>query len=482
MLSKKSHLELLTICYRRASSSVLAANLEMPKFEMTSETATQLPPFPSFKETWPKRIVDDSTPSWPQQATASNSTRLLQDIDTFIFDADGVLWLGGSAIPGSAEFIHNLLAQGKRVLLLTNNATKSRPMFYEKLRALNFPEQLTHDVLINPAIVLTDLLIRAGFPQTKKKVYLIGEQGIRDELKGAGIDFFGHGPEKILPQNLQIFNHKENFEEKPENVGAVVVGYEKFFNYQKLLKATNYLRNEETLFVATNEDETCPSSDPSLVIPDAGPIVAAVKCASGREPITVGKPNSASFNYICRRWKINPSKTMMIGDRMNTDILFGRKHGMKTLLVLSGCHQLEDIRLAVHRSLPSLIPDLFSSSLGALLPKERALPLCASGREPITVGKPNSASFNYICRRWKINPSKTMMIGDRMNTDILFGRKHGMKTLLVLSGCHQLEDIRLAVHRSLPSLIPDLFSSSLGALLPKERALPLWNRCEIDIE
>ena len=70
-------------------------------------------------------------------------------------------------------------------------------------------------------------------------------------------------------------------------------------------------------------------------------MVAAVKTACGREPLTVGKPNTPAFEYICRRWgvdSIDPRRTLMIGDRVNTDVKFGRDHGLRTLLVLSGCH------------------------------------------------------------------------------------------------------------------------------------------------
>ena len=93
------------------------------------------------------------------------------------------------------------------------------------------------------------------------------------------------------------------------------MGYEKHFNYHKLMKAANYLQHDHCLFVATNEDETCPGPKPDVVIPDAGPLVAALRCASGREPITVGKPNTPAFDFICARWKINPSRTLMVGDR-----------------------------------------------------------------------------------------------------------------------------------------------------------------------
>ncbi|KJH51520.1 hypothetical protein DICVIV_02257 [Dictyocaulus viviparus] len=98
-----------------------------------------------------------------------------------------------------------------------------------------------------------------------------------------------------------------------------------------------------------------------------GPLVAAVRCASGREPVTAGKPNTPSFDYIRRQWNITPERTMMIGDRLDTDIKFGRSHEMKTLLVLSGRHKLEDVMRNRAKGHFEMVPDYYSPSLEALL-------------------------------------------------------------------------------------------------------------------
>ncbi|KAK6053481.1 phosphoglycolate/pyridoxal phosphate phosphatase family protein [Cooperia oncophora] len=291
---------------------------------------------------------------------------VLPHIDTFIFDADGVLWLGDEVIPGSPALIDYLIQHNKRVIVLTNNATKSRAVYAEKLARLGFNRKLDKESLVNPAAVVADALHRAGIAGYKK-VYLIGAQGVRDEMDALGIEYFGHGPEPFDDSDGSTFLYDI---ELTEDV-AVVVGYEKHFNYHKLMKAANYLRQRHCLFLATNEDETCPGPNPNVVTPDAGPIVAAVRCASGREPITVGKPNTPSFDYIRRRWNIDPERTMMVGDRYsdrtNTDVKFGRDHGMKTLLVLSGCHQLEDIMENHQNDLFDMVPDYFATCLRALL-------------------------------------------------------------------------------------------------------------------
>lgn len=294
-------------------------------------------------------------------------SKVMKTIDTFIFDADGVLWLGESVMPGSPRLIDYLVKHNKQIIVLTNNATKSRAVYAKKLAKLGYnSSKMNKNNLVNPAAVVADTLHRAGLDG--KRVYLIGEQGLRDEMDELGIEYFGHGPEKKQDEadGSGAFMYDIKLE---ENVGAVVVGYEKHFDYIKMMKASNYLREEGVLFVATNEDETCPGPNPEVVIPDAGPIVAAIKCASGRDPLTVGKPCTPAFNYIKRKWNINPSRTMMIGDRTNTDVKFGRDHGMKTLLVLSGCHQIEDIIENQMNERDDMVPDYVAPCLGALVPE-----------------------------------------------------------------------------------------------------------------
>nr|QWX94377.1 putative phosphoglycolate/pyridoxal phosphate phosphatase family protein [Steinernema ceratophorum] len=294
--------------------------------------------------------------------------RILEDIDTFIFDADGVLWLGESVMPGSPALVDFLLKKGKTVIVLTNNATKSRAVYSEKLAKLGYNKQIGKNNIVNPAAVVADTLHRSGLTRDKK-VYLIGTQGIKDELDDLGIQYFGDGPDPVENHHdgKTAFIYDLELEEDVDDVGAVVVGYERHFNYIKLMKAANYLKDESCLFVATNEDETCPGPNPNTVIPDAGPLVGAVKIASGREPVVVGKPNTPAFEYICRRWEINPQRTMMIGDRTNTDVKFGKDHGLKTCLVLSGCHQVEDIVDNHENDRHDMIPHFYAKNLGSLV-------------------------------------------------------------------------------------------------------------------
>lgn len=309
-------------------------------------------------------------PVFPRQLDTHLLEELLPNVDAFIFDADGVLWLGNVVIPGSPQFIQHLLTKGKRVIVLTNNSSRSRSYLADKLQRLGFLG-LAEENIVNPAAVIIDLLEQIKYP-IQKSVYLIGSDGLHEELTKAGIICFGHGPDPMHDKDFDddVFLDKNAFlyrDHFKKDVGAVIVGFEKYFNYVKLIKAANYLQNENCLFLGTNEDETSPGPYEKTVIPDTGPILAAVKLASGREPLVIGKPHATAFEYISKRWKLSPERTFMVGDRLNTDIWFGKRNGLKTLLVFTGCHIMADVTLFRESGKVNMLPDYFATSLGSLI-------------------------------------------------------------------------------------------------------------------
>lgn len=139
-----------------------------------------------------------------------------------------------------------LLKMGKEVIFLTNNATKSREICAEKLINLGYSREITKDHVVNPAAVIASTLHRSGINEQNKKVYLIGSQGVKDELDNLDIDYFGRAdqadPVEKQKSSKDPFMYDIELEEDLEDVGAVVVGYEKHFNYLKLMKAANYLQ------------------------------------------------------------------------------------------------------------------------------------------------------------------------------------------------------------------------------------------------
>lgn len=203
-----------------------------------------------------------------------------------------------------------------------------------------------------------------------KKVYIVGSSGISQELEKVGIESFGVGPD-VIEGNLATLVAQQ-FKPDPD-VGAVIVGFDEHISFPKMMKAASYLNDPKTIFIATNTDERFPM--PNFVVPGTGSIVKSIETCAERKPIVVGKPES----YLCEvffkeEMKRDPSKFLMIGDRLNTDIWFGKNNNFQTLLVETGVHKLDKVQEIVDMvnrgegdaELEKQIPDFYISSLGDL--------------------------------------------------------------------------------------------------------------------
>lgn len=278
--------------------------------------------------------------------------------DFILTDCDGVLWDGNSALPGSAETINALRKKGKKILYVTNNSTKTKEDYIKKCENLGFIASL--DEMFPTSLCVAVYLKSINF---NKLVYVIGSAGIVKELESVGISCLPIGPDPISNDWIEWVNNLK----LDSKVGAVVVGFDEHISYPKMVKAASYLRNPDCLFIATNTDEQFPTSS-ELTIPGTGTFVAAIKTVSGRNPIVLGKPNKYMFDVIKIQYPdIDPSRCLMIGDRLNTDIMLGRINGMQTLLVLTGVSDLNEVEMRKKSNLPDnelMIPNYYIESLG----------------------------------------------------------------------------------------------------------------------
>ena len=253
----------------------------------------------------------------------------------FIFDLDGVIYRGDKLLPGVRETLIYLEERGEKILFLSNNSTLSRKGYFKKLSrmGLKFKEEQFF-----PSSYLCALYF-ARQNQNSGKVMIIGERGLFEELKAAG---------------LQISWN-------PSEVRWVVVGMDRKLTFRKLCLAYQAIIRGAG-FIATNLDVTYPLEE--TTIPAAGAIAKALEVSSGKAPLLLGKPEIFGLKIVLEKTGYSPSQTVLVGDRLETDILAGNKMGVHTVLVLSGISSPEEVKKATPLSKPEYVifslPELLS--------------------------------------------------------------------------------------------------------------------------
>ncbi|XP_067865611.1 pyridoxal phosphate phosphatase [Heterodontus francisci] len=279
---------------------------------------------------------------------------LLAAIDSFLLDCDGVVWNGERAVSGAAELLSRLQALGKRLYLVSNNGSRSGAGLLDKCGRLGL--QLRPQQLFSSARCSALYLRRA---RPGGRVYVLGSPGLCAELREAGLRVLGGG--------------EEEEEEPGPEVHAVLVGYDEHFSFARLAKACGYLRDPSCLFLATDPDPWHPQGG-GRVIPGTGSLTAAVEVASGRKAEVIGKPSRFMFDCIASEagdGAVDPTRALMIGDRLETDILFGANCGMRTVLALTGVSSLEEAQANMASELPHcrrMVPDFYVDSIADFLP------------------------------------------------------------------------------------------------------------------
>lgn len=259
-----------------------------------------------------------------------------RSIRAAILDLDGVVWRGEEVLPDAAEFFLFLQRQGIGFALATNNSTKTVQMYVDRLRRIGIPAEPEH--VITSAVATADYLSQRYAPGTP--VYIIGGDGIREALLERG------------------------FREDPQTAELVVVGMDPALTYQKLKIATLRIR-AGARFIGTNGDRTFPL--PEGIGPGNGSILAAIETATDTAPLVIGKPATAMFEVALRRLGTDPQQTLMIGDRLETDILGGQNAGLKTAVLLTGVTTAEQAAQSAIRA------DAVFESLAALFRAWQAL-------------------------------------------------------------------------------------------------------------
>lgn len=259
------------------------------------------------------------------------------NFDSILFDCDGVIYRGSDPIPDAASSIKSILIdQKKKVLFVTNNAGSSREEMRRKLSEILDYDDFKTEQMVCSGYVAARYLQKTLKEKEKRNVHVIGMEGLCEELRNAGFQVSG-GPSDnqgaMTRDELAVYP----FTEGNGQIDAVVVGLDTEFNYRKLCIATVLLQKyPNALFVATNEDAYDLVGADSRHLPGNGALVKAIEYASQRNAINVGKPSTVLTELLNEEYGLDPARTLMIGDRLDTDIRFG-KISMTAALVLTGC-------------------------------------------------------------------------------------------------------------------------------------------------
>lgn len=251
----------------------------------------------------------------------------------YIFDLDGTVYLGDALLPTAGETITQLRQMGKRTVFLSNNPTRSREAYAQKLTHLGLPTPESD--VINSSYVMVDFLQRR-IPAAR--LFVVGEQSLCDELSAAGF----------------------TLTDEADQVEAVIASFDRTFNYRKLQIAFDAIRHGARFF-ATNADRYCPV--PGGGEPDAAAMIAAIEaCTNTTVEAVVGKPSAYMAEAILERLNLPAKHCLMIGDRLETDIHMGLAAGMATALALTGATNAETAAQS------SIVPTYLLHRLAELLP------------------------------------------------------------------------------------------------------------------
>ena len=230
---------------------------------------------------------------------------------SYLIDMDGVLVHGNRPVPGANEFIERLKERGCKFLILTNNPIYTPGDLCHRLQTIGLGVQKEQ--------IFTSAMATASFLESQLpngKAFVIGESGLTEALHNAGY---------ILTETEPDY---------------VVLGETFSYNFDRITKAVRHI-TDGARFIATNPDPNGPSE--FGIVPACGAMAALIEKATGKSPFFIGKPNPFMMRAALKYLGVHSEDTVMIGDRMDTDVLAGIQSGMDTILVLSGVTRREQL-------------------------------------------------------------------------------------------------------------------------------------------
>lgn len=241
--------------------------------------------------------------------------------ELFLIDLDGTIYLGDRAIDGAAEFVNKLRATNKHVYFLSNNSSRSKEEYVNKLNSMGIKTSEDEIVLSTDGVI--GFLLREGV----KDIFVGGTSSMKQSFEDAGFNVEASNPE------------------------YVVLGYDTELTYAKIHHVALLLQRGVDL-IATHCDMVCPT--PEGPVPDIGSMLALFRAATGKDPVKVfGKPNPEMVAHVMARHHVVARDTIIIGDRLYTDMELANRVGCDFVCVLSGETTRQDIANCEHQ--PALI-------------------------------------------------------------------------------------------------------------------------------
>lgn len=305
--------------------------------------------------------------------------RLIDGFDGVLADLDGVVYTGSTAIDGATDALDKLAGEGKSLAYVTNNASRSPEEVAAHLRDLGAPA--TAEQVFGSALAGAELL--AGEVAEGAAVLVVGSQILADSVRAQGL--------VVVPTS----------DDRPD---AVIQGFSPALSWKDLAEAA-YAITAGAIWVATNMDMTLPQE--RGFAPGNGSLVAAVAAATGKSPLVAGKPEAALFETAARHSGVE--RALVVGDRLDTDILGGNRAGMATVLVLTGVDSVQTALAArlderpnylirslgeLYEEYPAITADDGAYSCGAAVARVSGSTVSITGRED------DLNSWRAACAAW----------------------------------------------------------------------------------
>lgn len=240
---------------------------------------------------------------------------MLQKKKLFLFDIDGTIALGNQLINGARELLDYLVEKKKTIFFITNNSTRSQQDYVAYFEQWGIA--VSEEMFMTAGVLTAEYFKKNLFD---KKIFLMASSELTEEFAKRG---------------LHIVDHYE------EDIDCVLICLDKTMTFQKLADACRLLQDENVLFYATNMDLSCPTD--CGVIPDCGSICKMIECVTGRKPRYIGKPAPDIVELCLKKAGCNSEEAIVVGDRIDTDMVCAQNAGVEGALLLSGATSKKDM-------------------------------------------------------------------------------------------------------------------------------------------